>query len=1148
MLLCEYDFFVANNVVGRFRDKVAKLEKDFMMATRYLEKVNEQLTKLTAMLIALKNKYDVAMAEKQKIQEETDIMERRLEAADKLIHGLASENVRWSHDLGDLKEQRVRLLGDCLVCSSFLAYVGAFSWQYRHDLIYVKWQAEVLARDIPLSQPFLLENLLTNEVQVSKWTSDGLPPDELSLQNGILTTQCSRFPLCIDPQQQALTWIKKKEEKDNLKITSFSNSDFSQQLELAVKYGFPCLFQNVDDYIDPLIDNILMKNIKGAEGRQTVLFGDKEIDYDPNFRLYLNTKLSNPKYPPSVYAKAMVVNYNTEAQALQSQFLSIIVQFERPELEKQRESLILETSTNTKILKDLEDSLLRELAQSTGNMLDNSELIDTLDNTKVKASEVAEKLRMGVKTAKEIEHSRNIYKITAKYGAILFFVLTDLATVNPMYQFSLSAYIIVFWFSLRKSLRDTNIKRRLDNIKNTLMMNIYNYGCTGIFERHKLLFSFQIAIKLQMDDGLVLQEELEFFIKGSIALTKSEHRKPYDWLTDDNWESLLRLVEVTPDEFADLPHDVEQKEETWKRWFDLDAPETVPFPMKYKKLKAFHRLMLLRCFRVDRVCLAITDYVSTQIGEKYVMPPIIQLEAIFEQSTPLSPIVFILSPGSDPSNDLMKLAEQSELGMSRLRMLSLGQGQEKLALQMLDYAISHGLWLMLQNCHLLVAWLGSLEKELEKALKPHPDFRLWLTTDPIDNFPVGILQRSIKVVTEPPNGLKLNMRSTYFKIPQNVLNECVHPQFSPLVFVLAFFHAVVQERRKYGKIGWNINYDFSESDFTVSVQVLSTYLTKAVENNDPNIPWASLKYLIGEVMYGGRAIDDYDRRILATYMGEYMGDFVFDAFQPFHFFKNNDVDYMIPLNATRDEFQDYIESLPLTNTPEVFGLHPNAEIGYYLDVAKNIWLHLIDLQPKTGESGGGITREEFIDSIAHDILKSMPKMYDIDGLRKKYGLEITPTTIVLMQELERFNILTTLIVRTVSTLRRALAGEVSLSIELEKIANSLYNGTIPALWLRFTPLTLKSLGNWMPFYIARDLQYREWIEEREPLVMWLSGLHIPESYLMALVQATCRRNGWPLDKSTLFTSMTTYASEDEMVEHSVQVSGGREGEREGGRD
>jgi len=173
---------------------------------------------------------------------------------------------------------------------------------------------------------------------------------------------------------------------------------------------------------------------------------------------------------------------------------------------------------------------------------------------------------------------------------------------------------------------------------------------------------------------------------------------------------------------------------------------------------------------------------------------------------------------------LEKLAEKSGFGTNHLKFLSLGQGQGGVALDMIATAAQRGQWLMLQNCHLLVKWLVKLEKALEGLKSPHPEFRLWLTTSPTDKFPIGILQDALKVVSEPPNGLKLNLRSTLTKISETSLDteECAHPQFAPLVFTLAFFHAVVQERRKYGKVGWNVSYDFSENDFTVCMEIIQT--------------------------------------------------------------------------------------------------------------------------------------------------------------------------------------------------------------------------------------------------------------------------------------------------------------------------------------
>ncbi|KAJ7419933.1 Dynein heavy chain 10, axonemal [Willisornis vidua] len=1116
-------------------EKVARLERNYLLSKWELERIQAELAALQAELKALDDKYQQAIKENQKLREEAEIMQRRLEAADKLISGLKSENERWTEEFKEYEIRKVKLLGDCLLAAAFLSYEGAFSWEFRHEMMYQVWQADISSREIPCSDPFRLESLLTNEVEVSRWVSQGLPPDELSVQNGILTTYASRFPLCIDPQQQALHWIKKKEEKNNLRMASFNDPDFLKQLEMAIKYGNPFLLHSVDEYIDPVIDNVLEKNIKVAQGRAFIILGDKEVDYDSNFRLYLNTKLANPKYSPSVFGKAMVINYTVTLKGLEDQLLSVITGFERRELEEQRERLIQETSENKNLLKNLEDTLLHGLTSSTGNMLDNVELVKTLEETKFKATEVIEKLQLAETTAADIDGLRDGYRPAARRGAILFSVLSEMALVNAMYQFSLVSFLEVFGFSLRKSMPSPILPKRLKNIMDTLTLNTYNYGCTGLFEKHKLLFSFNMTVKIEQADGRIPQEEFEFFLKGNISLEKSARRKPYAWLPDQGWEDLMRLSELFPDTFGSLPDDVEDNPEVWRNWYDTDALEQIPFPMQYQdSLTAFQRLLLLRCFRVDRLYRAVTDFVTVTMGETYVQPPVISFEAILQQSSPYSPVVFILSPGCDPVNDLMKLAERMEFAAERLKFLAMGQGQDKIALQMLEEAVVHGEWLMLQNCHLLVKWLIHLEKALEKITEPHPDFRLWLTTDPIKGFPIGILQRSLKVVTEPPNGLKLNIRATYFKIPQEALEQCPHPAFKSLVYVLAFFHAVVQERRKFGKVGWNVPYDFNESDFQVCMEILNTYLTKAFEQKDDQIPWSSLKYLIGEVMYGGRAIDSFDRRILTVYMDEYLGDFLFDTFQLFHFYKSDKIEYRIPGGTVKDDFVEAIEALPLSNPLEALGLHANAEIGYYMQAVRDMWAHLLELQPQTGETGTGISRDEYIANIAKDIENKLPQVFDLDQIRRVLGTNISPTTVVLLQELERFNKLIVRMAKSLAELQRALAGEVGMSSELDDVAQALFNGQIPGIWRRLAPDTLKTLGNWIIFFQDRYNQYSSWVNEGEPIVMWLSGLHIPESYLTALVQATCRKNKWPLDHSTLYTEVTKFKTAEEITEAASQ--------------
>jgi len=361
---------------------------------------------------------------------------------------------------------------------------------------------------------------------------------------------------------------------------------------------------------------------------------------------------------------------------------------------------------------------------------------------------------------------------------------------------------------------------------------------------------------------------------------------------------------------------------------------------------------------------------------------------------------------------------------------------------MLELGMQRGYWVLLQNCHLLLSWLSQLEKILQEAKNPHEDFRLWLTTEPTDKFPLGILQRSLKVVTEPPDGLKLNMRALLHKMQPSEFEVCPHNAFRPLVYVLCFLHAVVLERRKYGKIGWNVAYDFNESDFKVSRQLLELYLTKADQNADEIIPWGSLKYLVGDAMYGGRVSDDFDRRVLKTYLDEYMGDFLFSEDARF-FFSTVGFDYDLPAPGELVEFRDKVENLPLSNSPAVFGLHPNAEIGYLTIASKGLWRNLASLQPRTAAAAQGTSREEHVERVLLGILEKIPDQTDVALLRRRimqdHGLP-SPTEVVLLQELERWNGLCGVMQESLEDLQRALKGEIGMSDRLEQIGDALFDG------------------------------------------------------------------------------------------------------------
>ncbi|OQR81950.1 dynein heavy chain, partial [Thraustotheca clavata] len=1113
---------VARNVEP-LKLKVKTMEKEQAVKEQELTELKATLERLTVDLSALSTDFEAANTELQGLKSQADMMQKRLSAASKLLSGLASEKNRWTIDIESLNLQGERLIGDCLLTASFLSYAGAFSFDYRYELIYKDFYSDVTERKLPLTDPFKLEASLTNDATIQKWVAEGLPADEHSVQNGILTTKASRFPLCIDPQQQAVTWIKHREEKNNLTIKTLNDGDFMKHLELAIQFGNPFLFESVDEELDPILDPVLEKSTFMEGSQRLIKLGDKNVEWDANFRLYFTSKLANPHYSPEVMGKTMIINYSVTQAGLANQLLNVVVAHERPDLEEQYRDLVREMSENTQMIVELEDTLLHELSTSTGNILDNEELILTLDETKNKATEIGSKLEQSKFTKEEITKARAVYTPVALRGSIMYFAMSSLSTIMKMYEISLTSFLTVFNAALDNAKRDVVLEKRLRFMIQSITEMMYDYTCTGIFERHKLMLSFQMTCMIMASSGELNRPELDFFLKGDTSLEAASLTKPeeLEWVSAAGWKDLICLSNMGGP-FDNLLKDVTTQKGLWQTWYELEAPEQNPFPCQYsEKLSPLQQLLIYRCFRQDRVYNAMKLFVISIMGEKYVQPPVLDYARIYAQSAPTSPIVCILSPGADPQSDIQTLGEATGFSGHKFKFLALGQGQGPLAEQMLEAGYTRGHWVLLQNCHLLASWLRTLEKTLLAMHKPHKDFRLWLTTEPTDRFPLGILQRSLKVVTEPPDGLKQNMRSLYSKLDQSMLDECPHPVFKQVVFVLCFLHAVVLERRKYGKIGWNVSYDFNESDFNISRKLLSLYLHKAYVDGDEQLPWGSLKYLIGDAMYGGRVSDDYDRRVLTTYLSEYMGDFLFDECQPF-FFSRSGYDYRLPAEGPLENYLAMVETLPLTNSPAVFGLHPNAEIGYYTNMTKSVWRDLISLQPRSAGSGGGVSREDYITLIATDIETKVPDTVDVPLIRKRLGGTPTPTQVVLLQELDRWNVLTLKMANTLSDLQKALIGEIGMSDELDAVGSALFDGFLPNIWRSLCPKTEKPLGSWMVHFTQRYQQYMDWVEKGDPTVMWLSGLGIPESYLTALVQTTCRAKNWPLDKSTLYTTVTKY--------------------------
>lgn len=273
------------------------------------------------------------------------------------------------------------------------------------------------------------------------------------------------------------------------------------------------------------------------------------------------------------------------------------------------------------------------------------------------------------------------------------------------------------------------------------------------------------------------------------------------------------------------------------------------------------KLLVVRAMRPDRMTIAMENYVMEALpsGQSFVECDAGKsfmdvLSASLDDSTTVNPIFFVLSPGADPVHFVEVLAKRNGVLSDKFHRVALGQGQDVVAMSRLEIAHKEGGWVVLENIHLMPSWNLELDRRLEDyaAQGSHPDFRLFISAEPNNLIPNGLLERSIKLTNEPPQGLKQNLKRAFASFEKDEF-EFKDPKVKSILFGLCHFHSVIVERAKFGAKGWNKSYPFNTGDLMCSATVLANYL-EAGQSAD-KVPWSDLRYIFGDILYGGHITD-----------------------------------------------------------------------------------------------------------------------------------------------------------------------------------------------------------------------------------------------------------------------------------------------------
>jgi dynein heavy chain len=894
----------------------------------------------------------------------------------------------------------------------------------------------------------------------------------------------------------------------------------------------------VEEELDPLLDPVLEKQFIQKGKKKLVKLADTEVEVSEDFCLYFITRLPNPHFSPELQAKTTVVDFTVTQKGLEEQLLGRVISREQNALEKLLNQVLAEVNQNTKALLDLDAQLLDRLSSNTGNLLDDEQLIDVLANTKAKAAEVKEKLSAADETKKSISEKREQFRPVATRGSVCYFAIVEMSLVNVMYQTSLAQFIELFMKSMDVAEKASLASKRVANIIDSMTYIVYRYVNKGLYERDKLLFVFIMAVKIMVTAGLLDLSDVALFMRGGAALDINTVRKKPTWISNEAWLNVIALAESVPF-FKALPDSIVRNDSVWRRWYEDNEPEALSIPDLESSLKEnketgpWRRLLLIRMLRMDRALLCVRQFVRDLegMGERYVAPVTDTIEMVFDDMTCYVPVIFLLSTGADPTDSIEQLAKKRT---TSVQCVSLGEGQEPVALKAMNAAAVNGTWVLLQNCELGLDLMDKMEDVLTKMREAsHADFRLFITALPNPAFPLGLLQMCTKVTNEPPAGLRAGLLRSYtVMVDQDRLERLDTPAWRQLLFAMCFQHSVVQERRKFGPLGWSIPYEYNTGDLQACLLFLEKHLYAGA------ISWPTVQYMISEAQYGGKITDNTDRRCFFTYTTMWMSaaqlspDFTYSPAKPLAKIPG-DFKYVVPDFPDIESYRKHISSFPEIDSPEIFGLHPNADLTFRVKEVNALLQTLGETQPKTGGGGGGKSLDEVVRDKAIELLGQLPENYIEEEYRvkiRKLGGMGEPLNIFLYQEIQRLQAVIGAVRNMLQQMVSAIAGEVVLTAELMQAMRDVFEAKVPRPWL-ITPggdefsWLLPTLGLWFAGLKERDTQLSTWLNGGRPLTFWMTGFANPQGFLTSTKQEVTRMHRgqlWALDEVDYHGEVTEF--------------------------
>lgn len=789
--------------VGPLREEVAQLEDEAPETKANAQAIENTVKDLERSIRRYKSEYAALITEIQAIKGEMAQVQFKVDRSVRLLDSLSSERSRWEQSSKTFETQIDTIVGDVLVAAAFVAYGGFYDQQYRKTMT-EDWLHHLSLSGIKHKPLNPITEYLSTADERLRWQEHSLPVDDLCTENAIILHRFNRYPLIIDPSGRVAEYLQNECKDRKLTVTSFLDDSFTKQLESSIRFGNPILIQDAE-HLDPILNHVLNKEYQKTGGRVLIQLGKQEIDFSPSFKLYLSTRDPSATFAPDICSRTTFVNFTVTQSSLRTQSLNEVLKSERPDVDERRSTLIKMQGEYSTHLRQLERSLLQALNESRGNILDDDRVIETLERLKMEAGEISAKAAETDGVMSEVESITLQYQVIARSCSAIFAVLEQLHHINSFYQFSLQFFVDIFEHVLRMTRRSSigsDHKTRIELIVRELFTNTYRRTSLALLQKDRVTLAMLLAQAAPYDmDKSLIDDVLDEDLQG-LDVSTDRHLKD-EALTRASKHRAVResVAKVSASE--------------WDQFFTEELAEDhipSPWPTDMSRFdRQLRALILVKIFRVDRFVPASERFVA-QVFSIDISDASGDLEEIVKQVSAVTPIALSSTPGFDASYKVENLVERSSLPCANVAMGS----NEGLASA--DKAISNaaatGSWVLVKNVHLAPTWLQSLEKRID-SLKPHPDFRLFLSMECSPKIPVNLLRASRISMYEQPAGIRANMRDSLSTLSTKATRAPV--ERARIYLLLSFLHAVIQERLRYAPtLGWKGLWEFNDSDVSIS--------------------------------------------------------------------------------------------------------------------------------------------------------------------------------------------------------------------------------------------------------------------------------------------------------------------------------------------